>query len=134
MGQVEDGVRRNIGPADKSSFQVFRYCGVLGPKVRSVPQDKRLLTNKSGNQAGVGVVGEAEGVRVPFLSDDDPFCMNVVDESKQQEGELCDCSHSALRSTNTDTTHLINSIPTLINSSFFRLFFFNKHDFFISSS
>ena len=101
MSQVVDLVRRIIHLADnwKSFLQVFRGCGVLGPEVRGVQQNSLPLTDKCGDEAEVGFLGWFKGVRVLLLSYGDKFfCMNVVDESKQQEGELCDCSHPALRS------------------------------------
>lgn len=104
-----------------------------GLEVRGIPQDKFLLTNKSGDQAEVGLLGEADGERVPFLFHKF-LCMSVVDESEQQDGEL-DCSHSALRSpgecrANIDSARLINPVSILISS----VSCVEERDFFISPS
>ena len=101
MSHVVDLVRRIILLAYnwKSFLQVFRCCGVLGPEVRGVQQNSLPLADKCGDEAEVGFLGRFKGERVLLLFyDDKSSCMNVVDEGKQQEGELCDCSHPALRS------------------------------------
>lgn len=64
MSQVVDHVRRNIHPVNKwTVVQVFRYCDGRGTGFRGVPQNKLLLTNKSGHEEEVDLFWELEGVK-----------------------------------------------------------------------
>lgn len=101
--QVVDRVGRNIHPVNKRTlvFQGLhiRYCDVLGPRLRCVPQNYLLLTNTSGDQAEVSLLRELEGIKALFFQDgEELLCLDSADENNQQKGELCDCSHSAQRS------------------------------------